>query len=241
MKYVNIDLTTPQGIQHAKEVHFTEFKLDNLVIKSALFTPVLQELFIPSTAGVNTNQQPQVSAKMFTIFRHPIERHTSEFYYLQSASHEGSYRQFFTNWTLDQWAQSHYIGENWMTRMLVNKHTGGKLTDEDLILAQNILRTKFIVGLTSHMVESIRRIQKYFQWDLPTYLPNHKPPLSGSQCYEQFYGESAQKKINTNPHHPKVLPNTDTWNILERVNNYDLPLYQFAVQLFEEQAQLFPI
>jgi len=30
-----------------------------------------------------------------------------------------------------------------------------------------------------------------------------------------------------------------TWYILERVNNYDLPLYEFAVHLFEQQAQFF--
>lgn len=236
MQYINIDLTTLQGIQHAKEVNFiVDTKIDNLVVKSALFTPVLQELFTP----VDATTKKQRQAKMFAIFRHPIERHTSEFYYLQSASHEGSYRQFFTNWTIDQWAQSHYIGENWMTRMLVNKHTGGKLNDNDFILAKNILQYKCLVGLTSQMAESMRRIQKYFQWDLPTYLPNHRPPLSGQDCYEQFYGETARKKINTNPH-PKVLPNTDTWYILERVNKYDLPLYEFAVQLFEQQVQLFP-
>jgi hypothetical protein len=236
MQYINIDLTTPQGIQHAKEVNFiTGTTISNLVVKSALFTPVLNELFI----SVDSNTKPPRQAKTFTVFRHPIERHTSEFYYLQSASHEGSYRQFFTNWTIDQWAQSHYIGENWMTRMLVNKHMGGRLNDDDLILAKNILQSKFLVGLTSQMAESMRRIQQYFQWDLPTYLPNHRPPQSGQDCYEQFYGETARKKINTNPH-PKVLPKTDTWYILERVNNYDLPLYEFAIQLFGQQAQLFP-
>ena len=75
MQYINIDLTTLQGIQHAKEVNFiVDTKIDNLVVKSALFTPVLQELFTP----VDATTKKQRQAKMFAIFRHPIERHTSE-------------------------------------------------------------------------------------------------------------------------------------------------------------------
>jgi hypothetical protein len=145
-----------------------------------LFTPVWQELFIL----VDSTPKPVRQAKMFTVFWHPIERHTSEFQYLQSASHEGSYRQFLSNRTIDQWAQSHYVGENWMTRMLVNKHMGGRLNDDDLILTKNILQSNFLVSLTSQMAESMRRIQQHFQWVLPAFLPNYRSPQSGQDCDE---------------------------------------------------------
>jgi len=223
MRYVNADTTTSQGIQHANELHLVSSgKVD--LIKTSLFTPSLQ-LFSPSN-----------KRKMFAMFRHPIERHTSEFYYLQSATHEGSHRDFLVNWTLEEWAQSQYIGQNWVTRMLANKQSG-PLNDGDLQLAKEILRVKCLIGLTSKIEESIGRIEAYFGWSPKDRQKTPSRFISGIECKEQFFGQHGTH-VNRN-RHPDVLPDTETWRILESVNTFDLPLYHYAVQLFEEQSVLF--
>lgn len=107
---------------------------------------------------------------MFALFRHPVQRVTGIFYYLQSATWEPTYNPEYAQWTLFDYANSPYCESNWMVRSLVRKMTG-PLNPEDVLIAQEILRRKCLVGLMEDMEESIRRFHSlYFR---PRYVENN--------------------------------------------------------------------
>jgi len=177
-------------------------------------------------------------ARFFTLFRNPIERAVSQFYYLQDATWERTYSPETKGWTVQQYAESHYASDNWVTRQLVNKPDWDmELYEEDLYLAQDILREKFVIGLITEMEESKNRFDKYFGFGFEEEDEN--------DCVAKVLGlpsakkdEEAQSAENSHPH-PKILPDTPEWEALLRINRFDLELYEYAVALFEQQAVLF--
>mmetsp|Transcript_28925 Transcript_28925/g.42012 ORF Transcript_28925/g.42012 Transcript_28925/m.42012 type:complete len:86 (+) Transcript_28925:2-259(+) len=73
------------------------------------------------------------------------------------------------------------------------------------------------------MEESVERFDKYFGW-----YGNEKRP----EC-QQY---AMQKAIGRNPLN-NVKKGSKVWNLLAELNYYDLQLYKFIVQLYEEQRE----
>ena len=98
VKYVNVDTTNPAGLRHARENGLAPSGLAD-VVSSHLFTGSLQ-LFTDEVKG-----------KAFTIFRHPIERAVSMFYYLGSeqAKHEKTYDPALKMMTIEEFSKSNKI------------------------------------------------------------------------------------------------------------------------------------
>jgi hypothetical protein len=69
-RFVNVDTTTPLGIHRAKQLGLAESGLAD-IISSPLFPEIIDIM----------NEQHR--GRMFTVLRHPIDRATSMFYYLQ--------------------------------------------------------------------------------------------------------------------------------------------------------------
>ena len=124
--FVNIDSTTVAGIQRARDMGFADAQLADVVVSPFVFE--LNELFTPTARG-----------RLFSVFRHPIERAVCMFYYIRVADWEPSYKPELKDWTLEQYAVSEVVENNWMTRQLSNK-LGGELTDDDLKSAMIYLK-----------------------------------------------------------------------------------------------------
>ena len=224
-KYLNVDVEDWEGLENAKKLHLAESGMADVIftMQFASVVPVF-----------NQNYQ----ARFFTLFRNPIERAVSQFYYLQDATWERTYSPETKGWTVQQYAESHYASDNWVTRQLVNKPDWDmELYEEDLYLAQDILREKFVIGLITEMEESKNRFDKYFGFGFEEEDEN--------DCVAKVLGlpsakkdEEAQSAENSHPH-PKILPDTPEWEALLRINRFDLELYEYAVALFEQQAVLF--
>ena len=115
--------------------------------------------------------------------------------------------------------------QNWMTRQLSNQ-LGGELTDENLNKAMEVVRTKFIVGLMSKIEPSMTRFEKMFHWKY------HVNPPNQEACRERLMsGGSNSNKSNKEA----VDENHPAWPLLAQQNNFDLILYTYIEQLFEEQ------
>ena len=87
--FVNVDTITVGGILRASEMGFADSGLADAVI-----TPLLYEanaLFTPTAKG-----------RLFTVFRHPVERAISMFYYLQIAHWEPTYDPSLQSWTPEE-------------------------------------------------------------------------------------------------------------------------------------------
>ena len=144
--FVNVDTTTVAGIARAQAMGFADSGLADAVV-----TPFIYEannLFTPTAKG-----------RLFTVFRHPIDRAISLFYYLQVADWEPTYDPELKNWSVKEYAQSSKIENNWLTRQLSNT-LAGELRDDDLKVAMEVVRSKFLVGLMADIEATMNRCEK---------------------------------------------------------------------------------
>lgn len=209
MSFVNVDTSTPHGISRAKSLNLARSGLADVII-----TPLVYEM-----ADIFDGQ---FQGRLFTMIRHPIDRAVSMFYYLQHATWESTYDPSLASMTLEEYAKSGKAEENWMTRILVNKKSE-PLGPNDVVLAREILRQKFVIGLLSRTDESMKRFANYFGWNINTPEKHN--------CVNQMLSNGINKH-----NHPAIDRGGEAWNRLTENNRYDLELYMYAVQLFEEQG-----
>lgn len=209
---MNVDTSTHQGIARAKSLNLVSSGLADVVI-----SPHLHEastLFTPTRRG-----------RMFTMFRHPVERSASLFYFLQ----ETQWRQpdirsdQFADISIEKFYKGGFAENNWITRFLTNNF--GELTENDLSIAKKVLRQKCLVGLLEEKVETFNRMQHYFGWD----------PKSDEEkkCLEKRLEWSWPMKHK----HPKIEKDSKAWTLIVAANSFDLKLYGYAKELFYLQGQ----
>eukprot|EP00957_Ditylum_brightwellii_P041899 3173272-Ditylum_brightwellii.AAC.1 len=118
--YVNVDTTSVEGMQRAKEMGFAGSGLADATVVSRLYES--NDLFTPTAKG-----------RLFTVFRDPIDRAVSMFYYIQSADWEPTYNPELKDMKLSEYARSEYIENNYYTRKLTNvfKDCNGGGSKED--------------------------------------------------------------------------------------------------------------
>ena len=213
-KFANVDTTTPMGIERASRLNLARSGKVHLVV-SPLPHEVTSKLFLKQNRG-----------RCFTVFRDPIERVVSLFFYLQTASHEPTYNPALKQMTLDEYVNSNLAESNFVSRTLIDKMEA-PLSEEDFLVAKEVLRSKCLVGLLDELEESVRRFDLYFGFQ-----ESNKP---ASACTEKYL------KVGSNRHsHPLVPPpESPTYQVLQRNNHMDIRLYQYARQLFADQASIF--
>jgi hypothetical protein len=135
--------------------------------------------------------------------------------------------------TVEEYGNSNFVENNFMVRRLTNVLTE-EVFQHDLDRAKLIIKKKFIVGLLEKFEKSIARFEKFFGWK---YTEN---PQSQEECRAKYLGHGD----NTNKEKKKqnlaiVSPGTPAYEALARQNEWDLQLYQFIEELFEEQERMF--
>ena len=182
---------------------------------------------------------PTNRGRLFALFRHPVDRLASKFYYLQFATWEKTYRPEVANMTIEQYAQqeSLVVGD-WMVRMMVNKMNieRQQLVPDDLITAKEILRRKCLIGLVSNMEESLLRIEAYFGWTVKDLYHRGTFAMTGEECKRQYFAGEQKENVHK---HPTIIPGSEAWNLLSKAAAYDMQLYSYAVELFQAQGKLF--
>ena len=217
-KYVNVDITTPNGIQNAVNRGFASSHLADV-----MFTPLIVE------ATKMLLNEDSNRGRLFAVFRDPIERVTSIFYYLQKATWEPTYSPIYATWTIHDYAKSPVVESNWMVRSLVNK-LEGPLEPDDVKVAMEILNKKCLVGLIDRMEESIMRFHRYFGFDNERSL---------NCAFEQYVSkEKGSRTEEQNSHsHPQIERKGETYRLLAEKNSLDIILYEYAILLFEDQGK----
>jgi len=214
--FVNVDTTTVAGIDRAQRMGFADSGL-----AQAIVTPFIYEannLFTSTAKG-----------RIFTVFRHPIDRAISLFYYIQVADWEPTYSPELVNWSLEDYAKSPLIENNWMTRQLSNT-LEGDLNDDHLKIAMEVIRRKFLVGLMTEIERTMERFERYFRW---TY---HVNPPNQEACRERLLSGGSNKNASGNKKE-KPAEGSEAYQLLMWQNMYDVQLYQYIEHLFEEQEQ----
>jgi len=211
-KYVNVDVTTMEGIARASRLDFASSGLADVI-----FTPLLRESAELLLDGDNHK------GRMFAVFRSPVDRIVSLFYYLQQATWEPTYNPEYASMTIDEYAHSPLCESNWMVRSLVNKMEG-PLEPSDIAIAKEIIRQKCIVGLLSEMDETIRRFHSFFGFENDEALT----------CARQNFAVAGGSQSNSHKH-PK-LDHGETWQAIESKNMLDIRLFEYAIELWHEQG-----
>eukprot|EP00591_Stephanopyxis_turris_P016685 CAMPEP_0195537986 /NCGR_PEP_ID=MMETSP0794_2-20130614/49023_1 /TAXON_ID=515487 /ORGANISM="Stephanopyxis turris, Strain CCMP 815" /LENGTH=239 /DNA_ID=CAMNT_0040671895 /DNA_START=35 /DNA_END=751 /DNA_ORIENTATION=- len=213
-KFVNVDTTSPAGIEKAKRLNLASSGLPQVIISS-----YLQE--------ISTVFTPDHQGRIFTLLRHPVDRAVSMLGYLGQATWEQTYDPKLANMTVEEYAQSNMVENNWMTRFLSGQ-LSGEVTSEHLELAKKILRTKTLIGLLPKIETSMERFAIYYGWE----LVNRPHRL---KCVQRHLdGGSNQNKFSRK----KVEKGSQGYSLLSWQNKFDLKLYEYAEELFEgEQAE----
>ena len=109
-QYVNVDMSTPAGIQRAKDMN-----LGTSGMADVISTP-----FIYETAEIF--QGIPESGKCFTLLRHPVDRAVSLYHLYQRDENNPSAAQY-RGLTIDEYAEK-VAENNWMVRFLTSKRAG---------------------------------------------------------------------------------------------------------------------
>ena len=161
------------------------------------------------------------------MLRHPVERAASLFSFIQDTQWKqpGSRNDQFADISIEDFYQKGFAENNWMTRFLTNE-LSGELSEDNLTVAKEVLRQKCLVGLLEEKGESFERMLNYFGWQ-----PKNDDEL---ECLEKKLEYAWPMKHK----HPKVESGTRA--LIEEANQLDLRLYEYAKDLFTQQAELFP-
>lgn len=179
-------------------------------------------------------------ARAFTLFRNPVDRAASMFYFLKGMGNER-----LKNMTLDDYAKSDMIENNWLgelrcavcntfsttciismiriTVRILSDSMTGPIDAVNLEAAKQLLKEKFVVGVLENKRGSFARFDHYFKWKEN---PNYEEEFG---CIKQIMDEKYVSK------HP-LRKGDATWDLIFEQNRYDMLLYEYAKNLFKEQS-----
>ena len=175
------------------------------------------QIFSPSSPG-----------RMFALFRHPVDRAISMYYYLAKASWDPHYNPELGQMTVEQYAKSRYVENNWLTRFLVSK-PGGKLTHSDMLMAKKIVKFKCLVGLYDDIETSLARFQRYFGW-------NSQESKETNAKIKQCRSEKVTQG-DKNVAHPTVRQGSVAYQAIVRQNMFDMELYEYVKKIYRIQGE----
>lgn len=175
-------------------------------------------------------QDRPIKARAFGLFRHPAEVVQSEYYYLQVAAWEGGYNKNLGNeMTVEEYAASRPNRLIQNILVMGGQETTNVITDEDLQKAKMILHDYVLIGLMDQMEESLDRFDTFL---------GVSALVSDTQRLERCRQEGREKVNNSNKH-PRLGQDSQEWQQIAAHNQYDIALYEYAVQLFAQQGENF--
>lgn len=194
IKFVNVDTTSKDGILRAAKLGLAASRKADMIFTSDI-----------NFAGHHLFDQAH-KGRIYAFFRNPVDRSVSKFFYLQTATWERTYRPEWVGMSIVEWATKHNLDENFLVKKILGKKLAESITIEDLLMAKDVVRQHFIVGLMNDMEESIRRFNIVLGVDFK------------DECRKQYFvsrvrhlavNDSGQTQgaidnMNSNPH-PKVV------------------------------------
>ncbi len=218
-KTVNVDTTIRPGIDRARKMGLAQSHTADLIFTME-----------PAYAGEQLFDS-QNKGRIMALFRNPVDRLVSKFYYLQTATWERTYKPEWKEMSIVDWAELPSEDENFMVRKLSGKRFNEPVNEMDLILAKEFLRQRVVVGLMGEMTESFRRFNIAMNVDVHEERNN--------RCIEEYFGNKDKDSgVKNSNKHPKVVESSPEWHALASKNHLDMILYAYAERLFEEQKEI---
>lgn len=171
---------------------------------------------------------PDHKARVLAMFRHPVDRLVSKFYYLQIATWERTYRPEWKEMDVLEWVEEHNMDNDHMVKKLAGKLQRMTATEADLALAKRTIQQRFVVGLMTDMAESLRRFDVVMGVD-------HKT-VKYHECRDTYFGE--RNKVRNSNKHAKLEKGDPAWDLLAEKNSFDMQLYEYVLELYKQQKDL---
>ena len=250
--YVNVDLDSVEGVHRAVQGGLVSKELaDVILVPDVRFASLLLG---NGQDHIHSNEETiaetEYKGVLFAMFRHPIDQTLSFFYHKQQDKESIHYDPSMEIYSLVDWVNSPGYITNFMTRTLVGKVDNQiLLSAADLDIAKEVLRRKCVVGLLDEKADSMKRFERLFGWDSDV----HRDSLSllqGEAAASRAQAERWKNQIVNdeecqdrllhynwlNKHrHPTLREGTIGYKVVKSKNSFDLELYYYARQLFEEQ------
>jgi hypothetical protein len=217
--YVNVKTQNEYWIRKCDERKLLEAQVTDVFVSQFLAYPA-ENLF-----------KHQYQARAFVMMRHPAKRAIDQFYYLQHATWERTFDAEIAAMSLEEFSTSQKMIENFEVRMLNGiSDTSAEITDVELVIAKEILRRKFVVGIFEWFDISMVRFEKYFGWWEEMNVMTNQ---SINNCHYTIIEGSDQVGGNS-----KLLHSEKVYSTIMSRNWADFELYHYAKTLFAEQAKL---
>ena len=152
-------MVRPAGIQRAKRLG-----LVSSGVAGAIFSPYIKE----TTSLFDRKEK----GRLFTMIRAPVYRIVSKYYYMKD---QGLLHYDNSTVTMEQFIASD--DDNWMVRAL-SSSPRSRIGERELNIAKEVLRKHVLVGLWEEKAESLRRIEQYFGWELPSPVAEQKQNIA---------------------------------------------------------------
>ena len=126
--------------------------------------------------------------------------------------------------------------DDWMVRHLAGVPRGTSPNVNDLAVAKEILRLKFVVGMVTHLDVSLGRFEAYFGWEIPR---GHGAECRRRAIDDELAASAAAKKKRKKRGAAAPTEGSPGWRALEKRNELDMKLYRYAIHLYGEQKAMF--
>eukprot|EP00970_Alexandrium_tamarense_P013760 scaffold3665_cov214-Alexandrium_tamarense.AAC.2 len=206
---LNVDTSTPEGIQEAKELDVLNSGKIDFIASS----------YVLSAASLFTADH---RGRSFTVLRHPVDTAASLFWTLKEMQ-----PQLKTKYTLAKYVRQDFYPDNWMTRQLTGTLPHEELTPRHLDRAKNILSAKFFVGIEEQMEETLRQLQAFYGWEDKT---------GTGTCVADLLNSGDPRFTKTS--RPKPPRSSPDWNTIAMKEKFDMELYYFGLELFSRQGMM---
>jgi len=225
--HANIGHGTPPseaGLQAARDsINLGLFRTnDSINNGDESYVHVFNSFFLYEAASIFDSDNH--GGRVFALFRHPIERQVSLYHRVKDARWQGTHHPEIAQMSLMEYVTSPLVNSNWMVRYLTNKRSG-MITKWDLADAKQVIMEKVLVLLSDRMDDSIDRLAKYMDW-------NKREDYD--ECIKSF-DDAGTKSMQD---YPDVIEGSDEWKELEKLNIFDLELYEYIKGLFEMQGTM---
>merc|ERR1719253_2049997 len=240
-KVVNVDTTIKAGIIRAKKLGLVQSHTTDLIFTME-----------PNFAGQQLYDEEN-KGRFLALFRHPVDRALSMFFYLQTATWERTYRPEWANMTVMEWAALDHMETDYVVHKMVGKPFGEKVDEMDLIIAKELVRQRFIVGVMVEMNESIRRfnivlgvdeesersgqcMEEFGLVSTKEEIPAETEEGDGKRALKEQRAHATDKK-NSNKH-PKFEKGSPEFDSIASRNSLDVHLYEYIETLFDAQKEI---
>jgi len=216
------------GVKHSSAGEYLMVDMQVVPSLNLNVVDILLSSSLHSLRGFLSNLQ--LRGKLVVVFRHPLERMLT-LYYSSKDSRSSLFNPSLGSITLQEFATwpEDRPEFNFVTKSFLSKGndliTSDQITAENFEIVKGVLHAKALILLNDDKLASWTKMVKWMNWN---------EDQEGRQCADATLVQESHASAN---HQPLEQSSVTSAYLLQR-NNWDLQLFEFAVQLYQHQSKV---